>query len=95
MQDISKQIRVPEPELVLTPFKELVNSNLVNMMRKFNKNVLPLSIVGHLLNYVGNHLLSYAFQTQRKKIFYPRHKALSVQLMANGDIMTKVMKTDF
>ena len=52
-------------------------------------------MVGHLLNYVGNHLLSYTNQSQHKKIFYPRHKAMSIQLMANGDIMTKVLKTEF
>ena len=51
--------------------------------------------MGHLLNYVGNNILYYAHQLNRSKIFYPMHKALSVSLMANGDIITKVQKTDF
>lgn len=56
---------------------------------------MPLSLVGHLLNYVGNYVLYHAYQINRSKIFYPMHKALSVQLMANGDIITKVQKTEF
>lgn len=60
-----------------------------------NKNIVPLSLVGHLLNYVGNHLLQHAYKSAGKRIYMPQHKALSIQLMGNGDIMTQVLKTDF
>ena len=48
-------------EDVLTPFKELFNSNISLLMRKLNKTIVPLSVAGHLLNYVGNHILNYAY----------------------------------
>ena len=60
-------------EDVLTPFKELFNSNISNLMRKLNKTIVPLSVAGHLLNYVGNHILNYGYLSSQKKIFYPKH----------------------
>lgn len=59
------------------------------------KNIAPLSLVGHLLNYVGNHLLHYAYKTTGRRIYMPMHKALSIHLMGNGEIMTQVLKTEF
>ena len=48
-------------EDALTPFKELFNSNIAVLMRKLNKSIVPLNVAGHLLNYVGNHILNYAY----------------------------------
>ena len=59
------------------------------------KNIVPLSLVGHLLNYVGNHLLHYAYKSTGKRIYMPKHKAMSIHLMGNGEIVTQVLKTDF
>ena len=75
-------------ENTLTPFKELFNSNIAILMRKLNKQIVPLSVAGHLLNYVGNYILNYTYMSNQKKIFYPKHKALSVHLMGNGDVVT-------
>ena len=82
-------------EDVLTPFKEIFPSNISILFRRLSKNIVPLSLVGHLLNYVGNHLLHYAYKTTGKRIYMPMHKAVSVNLMGNGEIMTQVLKTDF
>ena len=82
-------------EDTLTPFKELFNSNIAILMRKLNKQTCPLSVAGHLLNYVGNHILYYVYMSTQKKIYYPKHQALSVQLMGNGDVVTQVLKTEF
>lgn len=79
----------------LTCCRELVNSSIVQVMRQFGKQIVPLSMVGHLLNYVGNYVLFGAYLINRSKIFYPMHRALNVQLMANGDIITTVQKTEF
>ena len=84
-----------QSEDVLTPFKELFNSNIAVLMRRMNKNTCPLSVCGHLLNYVGNYILYYAYMSTQKKIFYPKHQALSIQLMGNGDVVTQVLKTEF
>ena len=65
-------------EDVLTPFRDLYNSNIAHHFKKLDKNTVPLPLVGHLLNYIGNHLLSYIYQTLGKKIFFPMHKAVSV-----------------
>ena len=56
---------------------------------------MPLSLVGHLLNYVGNHLLHYAYKSSGKRIYMPKHRAVSIHLMGNGEIVTQVLKTDF
>ena len=51
-------------------------------MRKLGKSIVPLSLVGHFLNYVGNHLINHAYLSAggnvARRIFYPRHKALSI-----------------
>ena len=82
-------------EDVLTPFKEIFPSNISVLFRRMAKNIVPLSLVGHLLNYVGNHLLQYAYKSSGKRIYMPMHKALSVHLMGNGEILTQVLKTEF
>ena len=43
----------------LVPYKDLYNSPIANALKNFGKDPAPLQIVGHFLNYVGNHLLSY------------------------------------
>ena len=82
-------------EDVLTPFREMFTSNISAVFRRLAKSIVPLSLVGHLLNYVGNHLLYHAYKSTGKRIYMPKHKALSVQLMGNGEIVTQVLKTDF
>jgi hypothetical protein len=47
-------------------------------MKQFGPQVVPLSLVGHLLNYIGNFVLYSAYLTNRSKIFYPRHRAVSI-----------------
>jgi len=54
-----KQWEVREDVEVLTPFRDLYNSNISKVLRDFGKNIAPLPVVGHFLNYVGNHLLHY------------------------------------
>ena len=82
-------------EDVLTPFREMFTSNISAVFRRLAKSIVPLSLVGHLLNYVGNHLLYHAYKSTGKRIYMPKHKAISVQLMGNGEIVTQVLKTDF
>lgn len=65
---------------ILMPFKELSESRIVKVMRQtYGRQVLPLPVVGHLMNYVGNALLMYIFQLfstneKQHRIFYPMHK---------------------
>ena len=80
---------------VLTPFKDIFPSNISQMFRKLAKSIVPLSLVGHLLNYVGNHLLHYAYKSTGKRIYMPKHKAMSIHLMGNGEIVTQALKTEF
>ena len=95
MNKDKEEKRVWTTDDVLTPFKEIWPSNISILFRRLAKNIVPLSLVGHLLNYVGNHLLHYAYKSTGKKIYMPMHKALSVHLMGNGEIMTQVLKTEF
>jgi hypothetical protein len=76
----------------MAPYRELFHANITRVLKEFGKNTAPLSVIGHFLNYAGNHLLSFIHQTTKKKIFYPLHKVISVQLMSNGEILTKVKR---
>jgi hypothetical protein len=79
----------------LTPFKELYpNSEIVKAMKQFGSNIVPLSMVGMMMNYTGNHLLNHIFTQYKKKIFYPLHKVISVKLLENGEILTVAKRTD-
>jgi hypothetical protein len=74
----------PEEMEVLSAFKDLSQSKLVKSLNStFGKNIVPLSIVGHFLNLVGNNLLYHIYQLfsnheQKCKVFYPMHKAVHV-----------------
>ena len=77
---------------ILGPYKDLAISHISRVLRDFGKNTAPLAVIGHYLNYAGNHLLSFIHTTLKKKIFYPLHKVVSIQLMSNGEILTKVKR---
>lgn len=47
-------------------------------MFQFGKNTAPLALIGHYLNYVGNHLLGSIYKSTKKKIFFPLHYAESI-----------------
>lgn len=83
-------------ELVaLPPFKNLYrNSPIVQMALEFGKNSIPLSAVGMLLNYAGNHLLKYIDAVFGKRIFFPLHTVVSLTLMPNGEILTTSIKKE-
>ena len=51
------------------------------MSFEFGPSCIPLSTVGMILNYTGNHLLHFCHSVLGKRIFYPCHRVVSVQLM--------------
>lgn len=93
-EEAKTEIEGPKYEAV-SPFRELYpNSEIVQAMKEFGPNIVPLSVVGMMLNYAGNHLLSHIFTQYKKKVFFPLHKVLSVKLLENGEILTQVKRTD-
>lgn len=50
-------------------------------MAEFGQNIAPLSLVGMFLNYAGNHLLHFVATVLKRRIFYPSHQVVSVQLL--------------
>lgn len=67
---------------VMSPFKDLYNSNIAKVMRIYGKQTAPLPLIGHWLNFVGNHLLHFLYcLTAKKKLFYPMHQAKSIHLL--------------
>jgi hypothetical protein len=44
------------------PYKEFVKSPLFQHMSEYRGSIIPLSIVGMFMNYVGNYLLHYIHQ---------------------------------
>jgi hypothetical protein len=47
-----------------------------------------------MMNYAGNHILYYIMTVLKRKVFYPMHKVVSVQLLASGEILTTTKRTD-
>ena len=64
------------------------------MSFEFGPSCIPLSAVGMILNYTGNHLLHFIHSVLGRRIFYPAHRVVSVQLMQNGDIITTAMRKE-
>ena len=82
--------------VALNPFKDLYkHSPLIQMSFEFGPSIIPLSSVGMILNYTGNHLLHFIHSVLGRRIFYPAHKVVSVQLMNNGDILTTAIRKEF
>jgi hypothetical protein len=90
---VKQQVTKDEVE-ILTPFRDLYTSNICKVLKSFGKNTAPLSLIGHLLNYAGNHVLSHIYHSTKRRVFYPLHQAVSIQLLANGEFRTKVKKYD-
>ena len=63
---------------VLTPYRDLTVSYISSMLKDFGENTAQLIVIGHYLNYAGNHLLSHIHYTMKKKIFFPLHKVVSI-----------------
>ena len=64
------------------------------MAFEYGPAIIPLSAVGMIMNYTGNHLLQFIHKAYGRKIFFPFHKVISVQLMANGECVTTAMRTE-
>lgn len=81
--------------VALNPFKDLYkHSPLIQMSFEFGPSCIPLSSVGMILNYTGNHLLHYIHTVLGRRIFFPCHRVVSIQLMQNGDIITTAMRKE-
>ena len=60
-------------------FRELVNvSEIFSVMNEYGTSIVPLSMVGMYMNYAGNHLLNYIYQTYKQKIFHHSIKVVSI-----------------
>ena len=62
------------------------------MALEFGQACIPLSAVGMILNYAGNHLLHFCSTVMHKKIFFPMTRVTSVMLMSNGEIITSALR---
>ena len=59
-------------------------------MKEFNKEIVPLPVVGTFFNYAGNYLL-HDIQTKlsdkpvdQRQVFYPLHEVVGITLLKNG-----------
>jgi len=79
--------------IALNPFVDLYkHSPLVQMSFEFGPSIIPLSAVGMILNYTGNHLLQFIHKVYGRKVFFPHHKVISVHLMPNGECVTSAIR---
>lgn len=61
--------------VALNPFKDLYKqSPLIKMAFEFGPSCMPLSSIGMILNFAGNHLLYYCWQVFKRRLFYPMTK---------------------
>ncbi len=61
---------------------------------EFGQNIIPLQLIGTMMNYTGNHMLHYIGSILKRKIFFPLHKVVSIQLLSSGEILTTTKRTD-
>jgi hypothetical protein len=81
--------------IALPPFKDLYKSSpLIQMSFEFGPSIIPLSAVGMIFNFTGNHLLHYIHTVMRRKVFYPCHTVTSVQLLPSGEIVTTATRKE-
>ena len=79
--------------IATAPFKSLYKSSpIVQLALEFGSHSIPLPVVGMLLNYAGNHILHYIYAIHNKRIFYPSHWVVSIQLESNGDVVTTAIE---
>lgn len=77
----------------LNAFKDLYKvAPIYKYIDEFGSFIAPLTLIGHFFNYAGNHLLHYTESAWKKRIFYPGHRVISIQLLANGEITTTCMQ---
>lgn len=63
----------------LAPFKDLYpHSDIVRSLFEFGPNIVPLQMVGQMMNYAGNHMLHYITSNLKRRIFFPMHKAVTI-----------------
>jgi hypothetical protein len=62
------------------------------MLRGYGPSIVPLSLVGLYMDYAGNHLLHYIYQTYKQKIFHHGHKVVGIQLLPTGEVLTTAIK---
>lgn len=79
-EDSEEEAKTPNAEYAaLPPFKDLYkDSDLLKMVFEFGPAIIPLSAVGMIFNYTGNHLLHYIHTVMKRRIFYPCHIVTSV-----------------
>ena len=61
-------------------------------MREYGQTVAPLNLIGMFLNYAGNHILHHVATVMKRKIFYPGHQVVSVQLITGGEVMITAIR---
>ena len=79
----------------IPPFKDLYpNSDIIKCMKEYGPSIVPLPLIGMMMNYAGNHMLHYIWTQYKRKIFYPLHKITSIQLLANGEVLSTCKRMD-
>lgn len=81
--------------VALPPFKDLYkDSPIIKMSFEFGPSCIPLSAVGMIFNFTGNHLLQFIHAVMRRKIFFPCHTVTQVQMMPSGEILTTAIRKE-
>lgn len=77
----------------LSCFKDLYQCTpIYKAMSEYGSFIVPLSMVGMFMNFCGNYILHYIHSVLKKKIFYPCHKVISIQLLGNGEVNTLAIR---
>ena len=93
--DTAEDVKQTTAYEAIPPFRDLYpNSDIVKALNEFGSSIVPLQMIGMMMNYAGNHMLHYISTVLKRKIFFPLHKAVSVQLLSNGEILTTTKRTD-
>lgn len=86
---------ITKESIPLPPFKDLYpRAPLVQVTQSFGSQCIPLSVVGMVFNYTGNHLLHFIATNFGRRIFFPCHTVSSVQLLPSGEILTSAIRKE-
>jgi len=68
-------------------FRDVFQSDLGQYFIEKGEDVVPLNIVGHLYNHIGNCILNSIRRDYNKRIFYPLTKVVDITVIDKSEYL--------
>lgn len=73
-------------------FRDVFQSDLGQYFLEKDENTIPLNIVGHLFNHIGNCILNSIKRDYNKRVFYPLTEAVEIMAVDKNEFLVKCRK---